>query len=231
EETGDIARDSFDQLWNSEQLVSVRAAMARGEKPAPCSACWKREAQGGVSRRILMNAGYREYFGYAIEQLPEIGAQTDYRLEGKPDHFVLEMGNVCNLKCRSCSGFCSSRIATDRVHAAWNGPDEARPELVRVNGKQWFNDIDAVASMLEPAAGKDVLVTIMGGEPFLIPAVWKLLSELVSRGVSNRVFVGLSTNGQQIHPKLAELAPRFRGFNVSVSIDGAGKLYEYLRHG
>jgi hypothetical protein len=30
---------------------------------------------------------------------------------------------------------------------------------------------------------------------------------------------------------VAELAPAFRGFNISISVDGYGPLYEYLRHG
>ena len=30
---------------------------------------------------------------------------------------------------------------------------------------------------------------------------------------------------------MAELAPHFRGFTLSISIDGYGRLYEYLRHG
>jgi SAM-dependent methyltransferase/MoaA/NifB/PqqE/SkfB family radical SAM enzyme len=210
--------------------VDVRAAMARGEKPASCAACWHREAQGGVSRRLLMNAGYREFAGQAIEKLPDIGAATGYRLEERPSHFVLEMGNVCNLKCRSCCGICSSRIAADGVHAAWNGGDTPRSDVIRVNGARWFEDIGAMATMLESAEG-DIALTLMGGEPFLIPSVWKLLSELVARGVSQRVYVGLSSNGQQTDPRLEELVPQYRGFNVSVSVDGYGKLYEYLRHG
>ena len=228
---GHITRDSFDALWNAPEIVDVRATMARGEKPASCRTCWNREAEGGLSRRILMNAGYRDFLGHAIEKLPEVGASTGYKLERRPDHVVLEMGNVCNLKCRSCCGICSSRVAADAVHAAWNGAEPPRADEIRVNGKRWFEDVDALATMLEACAQNDMALTLMGGEPFLIPAVWKLLSALVERGVARRIYVGLSSNGQQMHPKLAELVSQFRGFNVSVSIDGYGKLYEYLRHG
>lgn len=228
---GHITRDAFDALWNAPEIVDVRATMARGGKPASCRTCWNREAEGGISRRILMNAGYRDFLGHAIEKLPDVGASTGYRLERHPDHVVLEMGNVCNLKCRSCCGICSSRIAADAVHAAWNGADTPRADEIRVNGKRWYDDVDALATMLEACAQNDMALTLMGGEPFLIPAVWKLLSALVERGVAGRIYVGLSSNGQQTHPKLAELVPQFRGFNVSVSVDGYGKLYEYLRHG
>ena len=228
---GHITRDALDGLWNAPEIVDVRATMARGEKPASCRTCWSREAEGGISRRILMNAAYRDFLGHAIEKLPDVGGSTGYRLERRPDHVVLEMGNVCNLKCRSCCGICSSRVAADAVHAAWNGAEPPRAGEIRVNGKRWYEDVDALATMLEACAQNDMALTLMGGEPFLIPAVWKLLSALVERGVARRIYVGLSSNGQQTHPKLAELVPQFRGFNVSVSVDGSGKLYEYLRHG
>jgi sulfatase maturation enzyme AslB (radical SAM superfamily) len=71
----------------------------------------------------------------------------------------------------------------------------------------------------------------MGGEPFVIKHTWLLLDALVERGVAQNLLVGLATNGQQQSAKLAELAPRFRGFHLSLSIDGHGELYEYLRHG
>jgi MoaA/NifB/PqqE/SkfB family radical SAM enzyme/SAM-dependent methyltransferase len=228
---GHITRDGLDALWNAPEIVDVRATMARGGKPASCSVCWKREAEGGISRRILMNGSYRAWLGYAIERLPEIGAESGYRLDGAAQHFILDMGNVCNLKCRSCSGFSSSRIAADRVHAAWNGQDTSPDEVIRVNGVRWSDDIDALGAMLEVAAERDITVTLMGGEPFLMPNVWKLLSRLVESGVSRRIYLSLLSNGQQLHPKLAETVPHFRGANVSLSIDGHGRLYEYLRHG
>jgi radical SAM protein with 4Fe4S-binding SPASM domain len=227
---GHIERDSFESLWNAPEIVNVRAAMAAGEKPEACHACWKRESAGGMSRRLLMNASYRDYAAYQIETLPEIGADTGYKLDRPPTHFVLEMGNVCNLKCRSCVGVCSSRIAADPVHSAWSGTvRESDP--IRVNGSAWYKNTDALAEMLETAAQTDVFLTLMGGEPFLIPSVWHLLTSLVERGASKRIYVGLCTNGQQNHPMLAELAPNFRGFNLSISVDAYGKVYEYMRNG
>ncbi len=234
---GNIQRDSFDALWNAPEIVNVRAAMAAGEKPEACNSCWKRESAGGMSRRLLMNAGYGNTGVYEIENLPTIGAESGYKLDRLPTHFILEMGNVCNLKCRSCAGILSTRIAADRVHTAWAEVHSPWTSVVgesaevRVNGTPWFKDTDALADMLTPAADTDIFLTLMGGEPCLIPSVWHLLTALVERGVAKRIYVGLSTNGQQLHPLLAELAPQFRGFNVSVSVDGFDKVYEYMRSG
>lgn len=242
---GSVYRDSLDDLWNARELVEVRAAMARGEKPESCRLCWEREAAGGASRRLLSNAAYRQLGGrLPVEDLHREGAGNGYRLERRPDWFILELGNVCDLKCRSCSPLSSSRIAADPLHAAWtaSGPAAAsetppagqpRPRLrLAPEGRTaWFEDVDAMADMIAGGAGDNALLSLMGGEPFLIDRTWRLLRALVARGLAPRLLVGLATNGQHRSAHLEELAPRFRGFNLSLSIDAHGKLYEYLRHG
>jgi len=242
---GSVYRDSLDDLWNAREIVQVRAAMARGERPPTCHLCWEREAAGGVSRRLISNEVYRQIGGeLAVEALAQEGAESGYRLERRPDWFILELGNVCNLKCRSCSPLFSSRIAADAVHHAWTANQPAPPpetaaagrprqrlRLAPENTSAWFEDVDGMADMIASGAGGKAMLSLIGGEPFLIDRSWRLLSALVERGVAPRLFVGLLTNGQQRNAKLEELVPRFRGFNVSVSIDGHGRLYELLRHG
>ena len=225
---GTLARDSLDRLWNADELVQVRSAMARGEKPASCNACWKHEARGGLSRRVLINSVYRDLGGgLAVEKLADEGAATGYRLERKPDWFVFELGSVCNLKCRSCNPLSSSRVAADRVQVAWTG----QAPKVEGDGTAWFKRIDRLAETIADAGHEKAMLSLMGGEPFLIEHTWHLLEQLVARGIAPSIYVGLSTNGMQRSEKLADLARHFRGFNVSVSIDGYGKLNEYLRHG
>ncbi len=242
---GSLYQDSLDDLWNADELVAVRTAMARGEKPAACSLCWQREAAGGISRRLQNNTVYRQLGGgLAVEALPQVGAATGYRLDRRPDWFILELGNLCNLKCRSCSPLFSSRIAADPTHRAWAmdlAPPDAsstapadRPQRLRLtpeNTPAWFEDVTAMADMIASGADGNAILSLIGGEPFLIEGTWRLLEALVARGVAPRLSVGVSSNGQQRCERLAELAPRFRLFNLSLSIDAHGKLYEYLRHG
>jgi SAM-dependent methyltransferase len=248
---GSIYQDTLDDLWNAPTLVEVRAAMAAGEKPATCRVCWDREAAGGISRRLLTNAVYRQLGGrLPVEAVTRDGAASGFRLERRPDWFILQLGNVCGLKCRSCSPLYSARIAADPVHAAWAAHEPApalavepaagasaeagprrRPRLAPQGTAAWFDDVDSVADMIASGAGGNAMLSLMGGEPFLIDSVWQLLHALVARGVAANILVALATNGQHRRAELAGLAPRFRGFNLSLSIDARGKLYEYLRHG
>jgi MoaA/NifB/PqqE/SkfB family radical SAM enzyme/SAM-dependent methyltransferase len=264
---GSIYRDSLEELWNADKLVAVRAAIARGERPATCHLCWEREAAGGVSRRLLSNTVYRYLGGrLAVDEVAREGAESGYRLERRPDWFILQLGNVCNLRCRSCSPLYSTRIAADPVAARWSDGKPAEPpagaappadaelpadaalsaggastppsrprrprlQLAPAGSSAWFEDVDTVADMIASGAEGNAMLSLMGGEPFLIDRTWRLLEALVARGVASRLVVALATNGQQRRAELEELAPRFRRFNLSLSIDAHGKLYEYLRYG
>jgi SAM-dependent methyltransferase len=248
---GSIYQDTLDDLWNSPPLVEVRAAMAAGEKPAACRLCWDREAAGGISRRLLSNTLYRQIGGeLAVEAVTRGGVTSGFRLERRPDWFILQLGNVCGLRCRSCSPLYSASIAADPLHAAWVAHEPAPPPglgsaastgaaagprrrlaLAPQGTTAWFDDIESVADIIASGAGGNAMLSLMGGEPFLIGSVWKLLRALVARGVAGNILVALATNGQHRKAELTELAPRFRGFNLSLSIDASGRLYEVLRHG
>jgi MoaA/NifB/PqqE/SkfB family radical SAM enzyme len=236
--------DSFDKIWNAPELVQTRSAMARGERPELCRACWEKEAGGATSRRQLFFDIYAGGGGeLALDRLADYGADTGYRLQRGPDWFLLELGNVCNLKCRSCSPLFSSKIGGDPVHAAWAGDmvvpkavqatvTGARPDAAATNAANaWFKQVDGVADTIAAGAVNRSMLSLVGGEPFLIRQSWDLLEALVQRGVAGNIIVGVSTNGQQRSDRMAELVPHFRGFSVAVSVDGHGRLYEYLRHG
>ena len=236
-----LTEDSLDDLWNAPELVQTRAAMARGERPESCSTCWKVEDAAATSRRQVLNEIYTVAGGALdVDALAGLGAATGYRLERPPDWFMLELGNTCTLRCRSCGPVFSSRIRADRVQSAWS-EDRARgdqpsqglerPGTRRIPGTAWFDDIERMAEMIADSAREPVMLSLLGGEPFLIKQTWSLLEALVERGVAENVLVAFSTNGQQRSARLAELAPHFRSVHVALSVDGHGRLYEYLRHG
>jgi MoaA/NifB/PqqE/SkfB family radical SAM enzyme/SAM-dependent methyltransferase len=240
---GSVYRDSIDDLWNSPEIVEVRAAMSRGEKPALCQVCWDREAAGDISRRLSTNSIYRHLGGsLAVETLPQQGADTGYRLTRRPDWFTLELGNACDLKCRSCLPSFSSRIAADPVHTAWandnSSPtfdDDSRSQgtrkLVPDGASPWFDDIPRLAQLIASGIDGNATLSLIGGEPFINDRTWRLLDALVERAVAPNLYIALTTNGQHQSRRFEKLAPLFRGVTVALSIDGHGKLYEYLRHG
>src|ERR1043166_6320445 len=46
--------DSIEKIWNAPEIVELRGAMARGEKPDACRICWEHEKSGSLSLRRIM---------------------------------------------------------------------------------------------------------------------------------------------------------------------------------
>jgi MoaA/NifB/PqqE/SkfB family radical SAM enzyme len=108
-------------IWNSAYMRNVRRAMLNGERLSACEVCYESEAASGQSYRTF--AGLEPLEGVAVtpEQLTMYGARSGYRVDQWPQSIKLEIGNLCNLKCRMCYGGNSSQIERDRVHGRWSG--------------------------------------------------------------------------------------------------------------
>ncbi|MBF0269142.1 MAG: twitch domain-containing radical SAM protein [Alphaproteobacteria bacterium] len=111
---------SFEEIWNSNYMVDVRRAMAEGRQTGACNRCYRDEAGLGISFRTQMNALSSGELGLSLEGLLESAAGNGYLIPGRPVHYQLNMGNLCNLACRMCNSDYSSRIAADPVLSAWS---------------------------------------------------------------------------------------------------------------
>lgn len=220
--------DSIETIWNAPEIVEMRAAMARGEKPDACRICWEHENAGALSLRRIMGESMQSLTSadWSLVKLMRASATTGHRLAARPRWYHLQFGNTCNLRCRSCWPESSSRIAADAVHRAWYDPDSYR---IARGSAPWYRNPERFAEILD--GDDELLLSILGGEPFLIQEVWDFLQMLVDRGWSRRITITLTTNGTRQRPELERLAPAFRNVLVSVSIDGHGPLFEYLRSG
>ena len=117
--------DQLPEIWNSDYLREIRRKMVQGEPVGACFECYHRESVGGVSLRNTANKFMTARFS-TLEEVWEFASDLVERSSGyapPPGSFQLWLGNLCNIKCRSCSGAYSSRIAADEVHASWRGTD------------------------------------------------------------------------------------------------------------
>jgi SAM-dependent methyltransferase/pyruvate-formate lyase-activating enzyme len=229
-----LGRDPLPVVWNAPELLAIRDQMARGEAPVACAACWQQERRGPTSLRTLMNGAIHGMMGadWSLRRLMQRTAADGHRLASPPRWFQLQLGNTCNLACRSCSPTASSRIGGDRVHRAWSATDYYHGVLPVAPPRKeaWYRDPARVAELVG-AGDEHIFLSLLGGEPFLIAEVWELLRLLAERGWARRISLGLVSNGTRQQPELERLAPAFERVFVSVSIDGYGPLHEYLRYG
>jgi MoaA/NifB/PqqE/SkfB family radical SAM enzyme len=72
-------------------------------------------------------------------------------------------------------------------------------------------------------------VNFTGGEPMLMPEVAEAIDYLIADGRAPTVSISLATNGTRIDVELIEKLKRFRTMTLFVSIDGVGRLFDYIR--
>jgi radical SAM protein with 4Fe4S-binding SPASM domain len=101
----DVRRIPIKQIPNSAEYQKLRLAMLAGEKPASCKNCWKREAEGLPSLR----QGFTNKFKQFIVPHTDEDGTIDFKLR----YVDARLSNLCNLKCRMCSGTYSSSIAQE----------------------------------------------------------------------------------------------------------------------
>lgn len=110
---------SATQMWNSTYMRDVRQKMLRGEPLAQCEKCYASEAASGQSYRTSTGLQPLAYERLDVEAVKESGRSNGYRAMQGPSFIKLELGNLCNLKCRMCFGSLSSQIERDPVHNLW----------------------------------------------------------------------------------------------------------------
>ena len=187
-----------------------------GGKPKQCKTCWDDEANGKESKRLIYN-----------KMVEHVNMEIDYDAEVCiPRDLQINIGNVCNLKCRTCSPVCSSKWAVeyrDRGKDIWK-PD-FDTEFNDFENSVFWHDIDNWSKTVER-------LEIMGGEPFYSKSFKKLVDALIDNGSSKHISMNLSTNGTIFNSKMMDRMLRnFKRVGINLSIDGIGKHFDYIRHG
>lgn len=206
--------DTIDSVWKAQD--ELREQFLNGEKPESCIQCWQREESLGHSRRF--------WYDDKITNWPET-----YELDPpmKLRHMDLNFGNTCNLKCRMCGSWGST---------AWFKEEQ---RLMEIN-KDFARGISNLKPTIIPAeywADKKEMfanlerIDFKGGEPMMQEGMYDFLEYLVKWGYAPNITVAYTTNGTKTPERLKELWPYFKRIKLVISVEGTGKLYEYIRGG
>ena len=190
---------------------SVKSKMLAGQRPEECHHCWRLEDQGLRSDRMIKNESYDFYHEISLSEIfrdTQRNPQTDLTC------IKLDSDNVCNATCVTCGPDSSSswgdllRKKTGSHHPIWSI-------------KQQDINIDYQ---------KTKTISFRGGEPFLSKQNFAILENLIDHGNTNCV-VSFVTNGS-IWPSDQQLAllQQFKNLIISLSIDGIGPVFDYLRY-
>lgn len=197
--------DNYNDYRNSDELNQLKLDHLNGKRPDGCARCWKDEDNGLPSKRQM------DYEYHLNSQPPELE---------KTLLLSVAFGNTCNLACRICSSYSSSR---------WSNEAKKLGALFPKFMHQQFYKTDEFKSMLNDLSGDLVHIDIPGGEPFLteIPEHIEFLKHLIA--IDNTPSLHYTTNGTQWPKGLTKLWNHFPEVDIQLSLDGTGSKFEYQR--
>lgn len=221
-----LANTSLQEIYNSQYMQNLRKEFLDGKKPSGCFRCWNEEDVGRTSKRKFTQI-----------RLKELKDKVDYN-NLKPNQLWfldLKLGNICNLKCRICGSWSSSKWAEEEIKYV--------KELVTKEQKQTHLAYTFLQQGSWPRKSplfwenlKELLPNIKyfeftGGEPWLIDEHFELLEFAVQEGYGKNIDIHYNTNATQPPTRLIPLFDKLGRVDIAFSIDNIGKRFEYERYG
>jgi sulfatase maturation enzyme AslB (radical SAM superfamily) len=196
-------------------MNDLRQQFRKGERPQGCANCWQEEAAGKTSKR--QNSIYK--MKHSLQHWTPDSEPTLRFIDFK-------LGNVCNLKCRICGSWSSSKWAQEEMDYA---PNPLALQQLQEGGwpkrhPEFFDDIKPVLADVE-------YFEFTGGEPFMIQNHFKILEHCVAEGYAHKQDIHYNTNGTQLPAQsIFDLWKEFKHVEIAFSIDDVGERFEYQRH-
>jgi MoaA/NifB/PqqE/SkfB family radical SAM enzyme len=219
----DLNETNLEVVYHSEYMQDLRRQFRRGERPATCNRCWEEEAAGRDSKRI--NSQLR---------LKHLYQQVDWANDD-PDQlwFVdLKLGNICNLKCRICGSWSSSKWAEEEM--AYLPPEENKREHIAyawLKQGAWPRKTTTFWDNMKTLLPNIKYMEFTGGEPWLIEEHWELLEFAVAQGHGKNIDIHYNTNATQTPARLVPILSELGRVDIAFSIDNVDARFEYERYG
>jgi organic radical activating enzyme len=234
-----VDKNTFQDVWNNNNFRTIRTDMLNFKKISNCQQCHKEDSFGGDSmrKRSLREWTWRDDFKKTVLDTLKSNGVTESGVK----FLELKPGNLCNLKCRMCNQFDSSKYATElkEIGAKFNASASAgQARLFEKSSFEYDFDLSKMADWtnnpaiwksFETLASQVEILSFAGGEPSLIQDVYKSLKYCVENDLAKNITVYFATNFTQNLDKFAELAKAFKRFDFIASIDGHGEVQEYIR--
>ena len=217
-----LRENSLEEIYHSDYMQDLRKDFLAGNKPVTCQRCWDEEAAGRTSKRINSSIRLKEYYN-----------SVDFQ-NINPDQlwFIdLKLGNICNLKCRICGSWSSSKWAKEEIDYIPELLDrKTHLAYIYLKDGAWPRETEVFWDNLKTLLPNIKYFEFTGGEPFLIEQHFKLLRYAVETGDSKHIEIHYNTNGT-VFPEAAELWNNFKHVEIAFSIDNTGSRFEYERYG
>jgi len=221
----DLRQHTLQDAYKSEYMQKMRQQMRAGEKPATCKLCWDEEAAGRDSKRI-----------HSRIRLKHLYNKVDWTNDTPNQLWFLDLklGNICNLKCRICGSWSSSKWAAEELDYMPKEFDKKTHTAYQwLKQGKWVQESPNFWDNLKSLLPNIKYFEFTGGEPWLIEEHWDLLKYAVSTGESKHIDIHYNTNAtvDALGFEKSFLWTHFGRVDIAFSVDNVGKRFEYERYG
>jgi MoaA/NifB/PqqE/SkfB family radical SAM enzyme len=216
-----LRENTLEEIYHSEYMQNLRKEFLAGSKPKTCQRCWDEEAAGRTSKRMNSRIRLKEYYD-----------SVDWN-NLNPDQlwFIdLKLGNICNLKCRICGSWSSSKWAKEEIDYVSGINRKEHLAYKFLTDGAWPRESEVFWDNLKQLLPDIKYFEFTGGEPFLIQQQFDLLEYAVNHGYAKNIEIHYNTNGT-VFPEQHHIWSHFKHVEVAFSIDNTGKRFEYERYG
>ena len=229
-----LNNESLSQIWNGEEILTLRKKMMNGEKSSFCKKCYIEEKMNIPSQRIRSNAQWEQFLSFKelIKKTKENGFY-----KGKFIYLDLRLGNKCNLVCNMCGPFETNhwdkmaRAVYDHAKSS-TLKEYMKKRIVNIDNSPlnlWYKRKEVIQDIYESFPYIKHL-TFAGGEPFLIKEHYDLIDECIRRNEAHHIRILYHTNGTVLDTRLFDKWKHFESVTVFVSIDELKERNHYIRY-
>lgn len=203
-------------IYQHHTYRSLRKDMLNNKRNAACKVCWDMEDRGQTSYRFFSPHITKEEIKHH-----------------KLSTLDITLSNVCNLACRMCDVSNSNQLNKDYDEFDRQG---TREELTNISGafrKKYPLQKQHLSRQFKWLLKNTKEITTLkasGGEPFYDKHIMNLLKVYIENDDAKNTSLEFHTNGTVIDDRVVNTISKFKENAHTFSVDGTGKVYEYIRH-
>ena len=213
-------KEGFDKFWNSPYRKYLIDSFLNDKKLDECKNCWMRESKNLESHREAGNRKHKILFKKNYEK--HIKQLNKWNLES-PQDMTFAITNLCNLKCQMCKGMFSSPLLNENLALGFEK---------NISQKDFDWDKGTKINFIKNLLKHDLKhLTILGGEPFIVPEIVKILAELSKKlKVVEEIDLTIFSNGTNCNLTMYNILKQFKHLKLIISMDSTHKNNDYVRY-
>lgn len=219
----DLNQTNLETVYKSSYMQQLRQEFREGKKPSTCQRCWDEEDAGRASKRIHTKVRLKEW-------IPQI--DFDNNNPNQLWFLDLKLGNICNLKCRICGSWSSSKWAEEELKYMPELKDKKSHLAYKLlKAGQWPRKTKTFWDNLRDLVKNVRYFEFTGGEPWLIEEHFDLLRFAVQEGFAKDIEIHYNTNATTWDESFIDIWKNFKRVDIAFSIDNVNARFEYERYG